>query len=206
MIPAEAPAVADLRPVAVSADTPERFAAWRVLEGRPPDTLACVNGATGAHVVCLRVWERTARRFVTGADLAAWGTDAPTLLRAVAGEAAPALARAELVPIEGTPDRYLRLVDHDGWAAVGLLRPDLVAARLGGGPIRVAVPNEDVLLAWPVRDVTAPTPLDRVMAVGVREWFDRAPDQVSPRVLTWDGATWTSFGEAVPTSRPASEP
>jgi hypothetical protein len=192
------PAAADLRPVVVSVDTPERFAAWRALDGQAPDTLACVEGAGAVHRVCLRVWERATRRFVLGSDLAAWRTDAVTLLRTVAAAAEPAVGRAELVPVEGTDERYLRLLDSDGWSAVGLLRPDLVAERLGGGAIRVAVPNEGVLLAWTVRDPTAPSELDRLMSVGVREWYDRAPAQVSPRVLTWDGAAWTVFGEAVP--------
>ena len=46
-------------------------------------------------------------------------------------EARAKVAAASWVPVEGTTDRYLRLVDGDGWAAAGLLVPDAVAARLG---------------------------------------------------------------------------
>jgi hypothetical protein len=188
----------DLRPVVVSTDTPERVAAWRALEGRSPDALACIDGPTRAHLVCLRVWEGPRRRWVLASDVASWGRSGADLLRGASAGAPAAVARAELVPIDGTPDRYLRLLDPDGWAAAGLLRPDLLVARLGGGPVRVAIPAEGVLLAWPARQPAAASELDRVMAVGVREWFDRGTAPVSPLVLTWDGATWSTFGEAVP--------
>ncbi len=191
------PPASDLRPVVVSTDTPERFAAWRAMEGQAPDALACV-GLADTHLVCLRVWEQARRRFVLRSDLTAWKTDAAQLLREVAAASGPAVDRAELRTVEGGTERYLELVDRDGWAGVGLLRPDLVSKRLGGGPIRVAVPVEGVLLAWSVTDPKGASELDRVMAVGVREWFDRAEAKVSPRMLTWDGTSWTTFGEAVP--------
>lgn len=191
------PAPADLRPVAVSVDTPERFAAWRALEGLPPDQLACVPGIAGTNLVCLRVWERATRRWVLTSDLAAWGTTAEALLRTVADQGPQGLARAELVPVEGSTDTYLRLVDPD-WAAVAFLRPDLVVARLGGGAVRVAVPEDRVLLAWRADPPGEVSELDRVMAVGVHEWFTAGASPVSPWVFTWDGQTWTPFVRAVP--------
>lgn len=191
------PAPADLRAVVVSVDTPERFAAWRAMEGLPPESLACVPGVAGVNLVCLRVWEHATRRWVLASDLRTWSTDPITVLHQVAEQAPAALQRAELVPIEGTGERYLRLVDPD-WAVAGFLRPDLLTARLGGGAIRVAVPEDRVLLAWKVTDPAGASELDRMMAVGVHEWWSRGASPVSPRVFTWSGTEWTTFGQAVP--------
>ncbi|MEQ1502962.1 MAG: hypothetical protein ABMB14_12065, partial [Myxococcota bacterium] len=131
---------------------------------------------------------------VGAADLRAWTVSAGDLRATVATRSDAAVAGAELVPIAGMNASYLRLVDADGWAAAGALRPELVAARLGGGAIRVAVPAQSVLVAWRVGDPA----IDTVMAVGVRELFEQQPGPVSPKIHTWDAGRWTPFGEAVP--------
>lgn len=161
-----------------------------------------VNGVTepvcaplwpGAVLLCFRIWEDGARRWVTRADAERWNVGSGQLTTSVRANAAAHVARAELMPVEGTDAFYLRLVDGD-WAAAGVLAPDAVAARLGGGPVRMAVPAEGVFVAWKAGDAD----LDKIMAVGVRELFDQTPGPVSPRVFLWDGVRWTPFGQANP--------
>ena len=93
---------------------------------------------------------------------------------------------------------YLKLVDGDGWAAAGALRPDLLAEKVGGLPLRMAMPAEGVLLAWKGGEAE----VDRVMAVGVKEMYDQLPGAVSPRIVTWDGAKLAPYGQAVPKPAP----
>lgn len=185
-----------LRPVAASPDTPQRYAAWRAAEGKAPEALAC-EVLWPEALVCLRVWEDGKRRWASSADLARWGVDLPAARQALAEAAARHVRSAPFVPIDGMEARYLRIADGDGWAAAGLLRPDLLAERLGGLPLRVAIPADSVLVAW--RD-QGPE-VDKVMAVGVRELFERQPGPVTPKVYQWDGTRWTPFGQAVPAPR-----
>jgi hypothetical protein len=187
-----------LRPVVGSADVGERFVRWLGEQGLAPEHLVCEPVWPEVAQLCFRVWDQGKRRWVVGRDLATWGVDEPGLRAAVTPLAEAHLSAAELVPIGGTAASYLRLVDGDGWAAAGLLRPDLLVQKLGGGPIRVAVPAESVLVAWKAQGED----VDRIMAVGVRELFDTTKNPVSPKVETWDGLKWEPFGEARPTEPP----
>lgn len=189
-----APPAADLRPVATAAGVQERYTRWRELEGLPPERLVCQVAWAEVVDLCFRVWEQGKRRWVVVGDLAAWGADAAGLRATLAEPAAERVRAAELAPIEGMSTSYLRLVDGDGWAAAGLLRPELVAERLGGGPVRVALPAESVLVAWKVQG----DEVDKVMAVGVRELYEGTPGAVSPKIVTWDAGKWIPFGEARP--------
>jgi hypothetical protein len=188
---------AALRPVVAPADVDERFARHQLAEGRLPEHLACTPLWPSYAELCFRVWEDGQRRWVTVGDAAKWSLPPDALARAVARRAPEHLRDAEMVQVEGMEARYLRLVDGDGWAAAGLLRPGGLSERLGGLPIRVAVPADSVLLAWRAGDAD----LDRVMAIGVRELYDATPGPVTPKVFTWDGDRWTPFGEAAPTPR-----
>jgi hypothetical protein len=156
--------------------------------------LACEPLWPGEARVCVRFESGGARRVATRADLERWQVE-PEALRAAMAEASAAhLQRAVLVPIPGMePASWLRLTDPDGWAAAGVLRPDLLAERLGGLPVRVAVPAAGVLVAWR----TADPDVDRVMAIGVREIHDQQGGPVSDHVWQWDGRAWTPFGRAV---------
>jgi len=189
-----------LRPVAADTGAPGRFAEWRTGKGLAAAELACDPALPGAVLLCFRIWEGDARRWVTRDDLARWGATTTDLRAALLSEASRRIASAELVPIAGTTSTYLRLTDGDGWAASAVLAPGALAARLGATPgsIRVALPAEGVLLAWLAGDADR----DRIMAVGAREIYDAQPGSVSPAVFTWDGRVWTSFGEAVPRPLP----
>lgn len=192
------PPTEDLRPVLAPIDAPEGYARWRQDRGLAPDPLACAPAWPGTALLCFRVWEGSRRRWVTQGDLAAWGVPVEGLVTTVAEASRAVIGRAEVVPVEGMEARYLRLVDGDGWAAVGFLHPELVAERLGGLPIRLAVPSEGVLVAWRPGGLA----LDKVLAVGVRELYDAQPGGVTPKILQWDGSTWLPFGEATPAAPP----
>ncbi|MEQ1566599.1 MAG: hypothetical protein ABMA64_13235 [Myxococcota bacterium] len=186
-----------LRPVVARAGAVDRYARWAALEGELPARPVCEPVWPEIVDLCYRVWDQGKRRWVVTGDLGAWAADAPALRERVASAAGEWVARAELVPIAGTPHQYLRLVDGDGWTAAGLLRPELAAERLGGGPIRMAYPAETVWIAWRAGD----DELDRIMAIGVRELYDATAGSVSPRIVTWDPsapAPWKPFGQAVP--------
>lgn len=183
-----------LRPVMATPDTPERYRMWRLVEQLPEDDLACEPIWPDTALLCFRLWENGKRRWVGESDLRAWRTNVAALEAQVAAHAGPKLQAAELVPIEGMNTTYLRLVDGDGWAAAGLLHPELLAERLGGLPIRVAVPNDTVLVAWKAQGKD----VDQVMAVGVRELYDQQSGGVSPQIRQWDGESWLPFGQALP--------
>jgi hypothetical protein len=184
----------DLRPVVAASGVESRYSAHRREQGLPPEELACAPLWPGAAELCFRVWERGQRRWVTATDATRWGTTAHELVRVLSDAAGAKLATAELLPVDGLDARYLRLVDGDGWAAAGALRPELLAQRLGGLPVHVAMPADSVLIAWRAGDAE----LERVMAVGVREWFDQTAGRVSPKVHEWDGLEWRPYGEAQP--------
>jgi hypothetical protein len=112
--------------------------------------------------------------------------------RAVRASAALAETAGAWVMVEGTSHQFLQVADADGGVAAMLLRPEILAARLGTDELRVAVPNVDVLLAWaggePERDM--------LLAVGAREMFEAQLRPVSPVVLRWDGRAWRAFAVA----------
>lgn len=185
---------AGLRPVAASVDAPGRYQAWRTAQGLPPAQLHCEPLWPEVSLLCFRVWEDGRRRWVEQADLGRWGVSAEALRAAVEQASAAPIEGAQPVSIEGMSERYLQLVDGDGWAVAGLLRPELLAQRLGGGPLRVAMPSQGVLVAWR----PAGLEVDKVMAVGVQELYASQPDALSPRVFLWSGTAWRPFGQAVP--------
>ncbi|HHO52794.1 MAG TPA: hypothetical protein ENK18_18445, partial [Deltaproteobacteria bacterium] len=131
--PALAQVPPGLRPVAASPDTPERYVAWRTSQGLPPAQLHCEPLWPGVALLCFRVWEDGLRRWVERGDLIRWGVGAEALKARILEASAAPIQAAESVSVEGMSAGYLRLVDGDGWAVAGLLRPELLSERPGGG-------------------------------------------------------------------------
>ncbi len=187
-----------LRPVVAPFDVQAQHDAFRAERGLATQTLACRPLWPRHASLCFRVWDGGARRWVVRADLARWGTDVDGLRDQVQPKAAARLSEAEVATVDGMASTFLKHVDGDGWAAAGVLDPPALAARLGGPPIRVAVPSGSVLLAWKAGD----TALDTVMAIGVTELYEQQAGGVAPNVFTWDGEEWRSFGVARAKSEP----
>lgn len=187
---------AEVTPVLAPADAPAQFAEH---VGGPSPSLAC-DPLWSDALVCFKVREGKKRRWVTSADLAKWKVDAPALRATLAERAIAKLAdQPKPVPVEGMPGaQYWVAAEGDGWAAAGVLQPSLLAERLGGAPILVAVPVDGVLIAWKIGD----RELDRIVAVGVKEMYDAGDGPVTPIVHQWTGARWAPYAEAVPSKPP----
>ncbi len=180
----------EVQPVALHAGASERYAAWRRQRGLSSAALACEPVWRDVLDVCL--WKPGSK------PESAWvhsTQDSPETGAQVRRRSSEVVAAARLRSVVDMPHRYLVLATDDGWAAAGLLRPDLVAQRLGGLPIRVAMPAQGLLVAYKPMGPA----LDRVMAIGVREMHDASERRLSPKVFEWDGTAWSPFGEAVPT-------
>lgn len=142
--------------------------------------------------LCYTWVEAGVRRYVTRAELAAWGLDREALrARAVAGAAGRVGAsRPAPVAVEGG-GQYRLSAEGDGWDVAALLQPEALRAQLGGQPV-VAVPQRNTLLAWRSGDAE----LDTIMAVGVKRMHEAAEAPVSPLLYAWDGDSWEVWGEA----------
>ncbi len=202
--PAARDPLAEIRPVPAPSSAQADWRIWLAGHGKPPSELACVATWPGFADTCFRVWEPTAagkrsRRWVTSADLAAWGTTAPALRDRVAPLAAERVgALAKTRDVVGMKATYLEIVDGDGWAAAAVLAPDALAAKLGGVPIAVALPADTVALAWKPGDEQ----VDLAMAVGVHELFAAQESPVTEVIHVWDGKTWTAWAVATPRATP----
>jgi len=178
-----------LRPAAAPFDAPARYQAE--FPGKSP--LACAPLLPKQALLCFRVWEGGRRRWVTERDLARWRTDLDGLVAGVKSGAEEVLktepGRVSVVDFDG---HYFELRDGDGWAAAPLLRPDLLASKLGQGSFRVAIPRAGVFLAWP----TGSADLDKIMAVAVRELYESGQDAVTPMVFRAEGEGFVAFGQA----------
>jgi hypothetical protein len=186
----------------LAVDAPAKLAEARAKAGLPPDPPVCAPAWPELALVCARVADGEGRRLLRTSELA--GRTADAVLAEARASARTRLAAAELLPVAGTPHRYLQLVDADG-AAAAFLFPEQLAERLGGAPLRVAVPVDGVVIAWKA----AGPELDKIGAVAVREVYDQGLAQgagqgvaVSAQIVDWDGARWTTFGQATP--RPAT--
>ena len=183
-----------IEPIAMTSDAPSRYAAWQGERGPPADELHCDTVWSDAIDVCYRARGGATPRWMHRSDVAALRGGADGLRSRVDVEAAAVVGRAAWVRVGGMAHRYLSLTTPDGWAVAGLLRPDVLSKRLGGVPIRVAMPAQGLLVAWKPSCFE----LDRVMAVGVRELYEEQPRRLSPKVFQWDGTSWSAFGQAVP--------
>ncbi len=196
--------LAGVRPVPAPATAQADWRSWLAGHGKPLSELACVQTWPGFADTCFRVWEPTAagkrsRRWVTSADLGAWGTTAAGLRDRVAPHAAERVgALAKSRDVVGMKATYLEIVDGDGWAAAAILAPEALAAKLGGAPIAVALPADTVALAWKPGDEQ----VDLAMAVGVHELFAAQESPVSEVIHVWDGKAWTAWAVATPKAAP----
>jgi hypothetical protein len=171
-----------------------------------PEQVKARVGETGAIPLCESVWEgvalvcyrqrtATGSRWVTQADLAGWETDAAGLRREMVQRAESKLVtELEKIEVQGMAAHYWRATTSGGWAAAGLLNPRWLSEVVGGGPVAMAVPALDVLVAWRAGDEE----LDRVMAVGVHEMYTQQRGSISPRSMLWTGTAWAPYIAAQP--------
>lgn len=184
-----------VRPALAPMDVQQQYDAWLTEQRRPSVALVCEVLWTDAVLLCYRVREGERRRWVTEADLAAWSVSRAELRATMEARAAATVAGPPpQVPIQGLAASYLQDADADGWSAAWLLRPEALSRALGVPPLLAAAPSDGVVVAWRPDG----GPVDRVMAVGVREMFDQQRGGVSPVIHLWDGSRWSRFGQAIP--------
>lgn len=183
----------DVRPVLLAQSPADRYSAWRQRQGLPGQQLACAAAGPPGISVCFRRGSSVHQRWVHQPDLEAWRVTVAELRSVVARRAVAEVGRAESVPVVGTPHRYLRATDEQGWAAAAVLAPQAVVERLGGA-FRLAVPAQGLVVAYRLDGAD----LDRIMAVGVRELYESQPRSITPSLFTWESGGWRGFGEAVP--------
>ncbi len=152
----------------------------------PASKLACkVLG--GELTLCLKAEEHGKRRYVTQADLQAWGLDQAQALSMA--ETVLSTSPWVVVEIEGG-GHYFQAKAPPGHQATVFLHPEWLLA-FGESP-RIAAPARGVLVAWPGGDEE----LDKIMAVGVLKMSEGLPESLSPMALTWNGETWVAWGQA----------
>lgn len=185
-----------LRPMLAPPDVHER---WRQARPDAPAGLACAPALDGGAQLCFRVWDGRVRRYVTTADLATWGVGVAELEGAVRAGAKARIEQLSAARIAGSASddpaaTYWIATDGDGWAVSALLHPEVLAGRVGGESVRIAVPRTGVLLAW----ASGSADRDRILAVAAREMFESADDAVSPEVWAWTGSRFAPLMRAVP--------
>jgi hypothetical protein len=192
-----------VRPVVAPTDAQTQYAEWADKGGLSASELACLPLWPDQALICFQVTEGNTRRWVHSGDLEQWKVDAEGLLAVVRERSRTALEHSpQRTPVPDMDAWYWVSAEGDGWAASGLLHPEVLAARMGGAPILVSAPVVGALIAWHPGDAE----LDKVMAVGIRKMFEREPSPVTPVVHQWTGDRWVPFGEAVPSSEPDEQP
>ncbi|NCG17486.1 MAG: hypothetical protein GWP91_00525 [Rhodobacterales bacterium] len=179
-----------VRPAVAPVDIQARYDQYRSGKNLPLVPLACEAPIADAVRLCFKFWEGEKRRWVSLADLNAWGVSLADLHQALVPAATQALEGLQSVAIAGTERHYLQLADGDGWAAAGLLAPHVLASK-APRPL-MAMPQTSVMVSWSMGDAET----DLIMAVGVKEMKSAARDPVSAMVLRWDGKQWIAFAEA----------
>lgn len=173
--------VARLRPLLVAAAQVDRL-----------DAGACAPVVADELSVCLQARLRDGDRWVSGADLLAWGMPREELIARVLHRAgAHVRSSGEFVEVDGL-GAYWIAATGDGWASSGLLHPDRLARLLGTDELRVAVPNIGVLLAW----AGGSEDFDLAMAVGASDMFNVQKLPVSATVFRLDGRGWAPWASA----------
>ena len=164
------------------------FQEWAAAKGEPSakQALACRPFAEGIELCFSRI-EGDTRRYYTRAD----GLSVEALEAKAAGRAEDALVYFVAVPVDGFTGSYWLTNEGDGRDHAALLFPQALAKRFGEHFV-VAVPVRGVLVVW----VPGDAEFDKAVAVGVSRMYETLPDSVSPRIYTWDGAKWVTWGEA----------
>ena len=177
--------------VAMAPGAAARYRDQRRRRGMSPDSLVCDSIARGWVEVCYQRREPPGLTWIHPDAMG--GLDRAKRAQWLEMEAQTKLAAVSLTPVGGMPHRYLALIDRSGVAA-SLLHPDRIADRVGGVPVRIAVPSRSVLVAYRAAD----SDLDRVVAVAVREIQQALPHPLSPDIFEWNGREWRRFGRAEP--------
>lgn len=188
----------DVVPVTAPVDAQQQFDAHREAKGLPPASLVCSEVWTGAMQVCFRIKDGSVMRFVDDSDLAAWGVDAAGLRSEMTERAKQRLptqvASTDIADMPG--HKYWYTSGEAGWECGPLLVPGALTA-LVGGPVLVAMPRADVLIAWAAGNED----LDRVMAIGIREMHD-AGEGLSAVVYEYGDSGWAAAFEATRAGAP----
>jgi hypothetical protein len=181
--PALAAPMGVLRPILVAASQQERL-----------DAGACVPVVSDELTLCLQARLHDDGRWVSAADLLAWGVSRDALVARVLRRARGHVrASGEFVEVDGL-GRYWIAAKGDGWSAAALLHPDMLSRILGSEDLRVAVPNLGVVVAW----AGGSAEMDLAMAVGVSDMFSAQKHPVSATVLRFDGRGWAPWATARP--------
>ncbi len=183
------------------------YRAWALGERRAPPRRELVCRPFAERVtLCFSRIEAAGRVYFTRADARDVASLESASLAGKGTESAP-LANLQPVSVEGASRSYWVSAQGDGRDHVGLLFPDLLAARVAGpaprydalrppreapGRVVVAAPARGVLVAW----VSGDSVFDTLVAVGIRRMYDTLPDPVSTLIYHWDGTAWLTWGEA----------
>ncbi len=190
----------DLRPAAAPWDVLDRWATYAAQQEPPLPGLAC-DVLVADHVrLCFRTRQGEQLRWVTEADLTAWGSTVEALREHVTNTSRDRAMRPETLPIDGMNRSYARWVDGEGWAVAPLLWAQEIGKQLGPDA-RFAVPAGTVALAWAAGDGD----VDKALAVGVVELAEEQPGEVSRVVFRLDGERLVPFAEATPSAPAPSE-
>lgn len=177
-----------VRPAAAAADIGEQFAAWQAQTGDDSPAPACRPLWPDEAVLCFKVVDEGTRRYVTDEDLAAWKTDLEGLEATLRRRASGPLVQSARV--EDSELVYWSAAAGDGWSVRGALAPEALA-EVVGEPLLVALPTDEVLIAWKQGDAE----LDKIMAVGVTRMYEEGAG-VSPVVHKWEDGRWSAYAEA----------
>ena len=151
--------------------------------------LACEDLVLNELYLCFRRVEGEVARFVTQAELAAWGASTADLR----ARAASLLTTnpLQLRTIDGG-GHYYEVICPPGREAVVLLHPEWL---MSVGPVPLVTnPVYGVMLVWDARDPE----VNKIVAVGARKMFDGYPLPISPLVYRWNGAGFVAWGDARP--------
>lgn len=186
----------EVRPSAAPEDMPTQFATWARGRGRSTDSLVCEPLWPGAAVLCFTWVEGGQRRWVAESDLARWKVERDAFLAEQRARATEAARTVPLVPraVEGVTGQYFEVAAAERWQAAALAAPDVMRERLQAETLLVAAPTGGVVLVW----VPGDPALDKVIAIGVREMYDRETDGVTPVVQQRLPGRWVAFAEAKP--------
>lgn len=151
-----------------------------------PDKALVSQAFTADSVVLYAIDTPNAMRFASALDLKKQGISAERL------EAMAAANIGHLAPVkvEAMPNSngIVAMIAQDGYATSRLFDPDFIKAleQTAGGPVVVAVPTRDWILAVKADDVAAVQKLRDVAARIVRG----QPYSVTADLVRWDGKTW----------------
>lgn len=184
-----------MRPAAAPWLVQESYDAHRAAKDLPQQTLACEVLWPEVARLCVRNWADGRRSWLSVDGAEEGAVDLPSVHASFVDASAERISKGlERVVVPGFSQVHYRLRDGDGWAVAGVLAPQAVARKLDATMVFAAMPSTGVFLAW----VPGDPEFDQVMAVGVREIYDAAPDRVSPLVMRWDNGRWNAYAEAKP--------